>query len=170
MPAKEISLDAAKKDKLFYFVANALVYREEDGRFLLLKRAETEKAHPGKWATPGGKMEWQDFDLEKPDRLNGEILDYLGSVENLIKRETREEAGIEIKDDFKFVNSNTFIRTDGIPVVLIKLAVSYKSGEVVLEEGAFDDFAWVNLEEAKKLDCVGGICEEIEKVAEMYKK
>tara|TARA_B100000508_G_scaffold60333_2_gene47497 strand:+ start:47020 stop:47529 length:510 start_codon:yes stop_codon:yes gene_type:complete len=169
MPAKEVSIKEAKENKLFYFVANALVYRKEDGRCLLLKRSETERVHPGRWATPGGKMEWNDFDLEHPTRLNGEVLDYLDSVEALLKRETMEEAGVELNDDFKFINSNTFIRPDGIPVVLIKLAVSYKSGDVVLEEGCFDDHTWVNAEEVQKLECIDGICEEVAKTVELYK-
>ena len=170
MPAQNISLEDAKENKLFYFVANALVYREEDGRCLLLKRSETEKVHPGRWATPGGKMEWGDFDLKNPTRVNGEVLDYLDSVENLLKRETREEAGIELKDDFKFINSNTFIRPDGIPVVLLKLTVPYKSGDVVLEEGCFDDFAWVNAEEVKELACIDGVHEEVAQAISLYKK
>jgi len=170
MPAKEISIKEAKTDKLFYFVANALVYRKEDGRCLLLQRAHTEKAHPGKWATPGGKMEWEDFDLENPTRLNGEVLDYLDSVEALLKRETMEEAGIELNNDFKFINSNTFIRPDGIPVVLLKLAVSYKSGDVVLEEGCFDDHAWVNEEEVQGMECIDGIKEEVAKTVALYKE
>lgn len=169
MPAKEIRIKEAKENKLFYFVANALVYRKEDGRCLLLKRSATEKVHPGRWATPGGKMEWQDFDLNNPTRLNGEVLDYLDSVELLLKRETMEEAGIELNDDFKFINSNTFIRPDGIPVVLIKLAVSYKRGEVVLEEGCFDDHVWVNETEVQELECIDGIKEEIEKTIALYK-
>jgi len=49
MPAKKISLENAKKDKLFYFVANVIVFRETDGRCLLLKRDLREKVHPGKW-------------------------------------------------------------------------------------------------------------------------
>jgi len=46
MLADKISLDNAKKDKLFYFVANVIVYREKDGRCLILKRSENEKVHP----------------------------------------------------------------------------------------------------------------------------
>jgi len=33
MPAPEISIEKAKKDKLFYFVANVVVWRESDRRF-----------------------------------------------------------------------------------------------------------------------------------------
>lgn len=170
MAATEISLKEAKEDKLFYFVANALVYRKEDGKFLLLKRSETEKVHPGKWATPGGKMEWGDFDINNPTRRNGEVLDYLDSVENLLRREVKEEAGVDIGDTFHFINSNTFIRPDGIPVVLLKFAVEALSTEVSLEEGAFDDFIWVTEEEAQKLDCLEGICDEIRAANQAIKK
>lgn len=168
MPAKKISLENAKENKLFYFVANALVYRKEDGRCLILKRAMHEKAHPGRWATPGGKMEWDDFDITKPTRMNGEVIDFENSIEDLLRREVREEAGVEVTDDFKYINSNTFIRPDGIPVVLVKLAVSYKSGEVVLEEESFDDFAWVNASEVREYGCIDGVCEEIEKTIALF--
>lgn len=168
MPASRISLDEAKKDKLFYFVANVLVFRKEDGRCLILKRSDTEKVHPGRWATPGGKMEWGDFDLAHPTRLNGEVLDYLNSVEKLLAREAREEAGIELENDFRYINSNTFIRPDGIPVVLIKLAAPYGGGEIVLEQGAFTDFAWVNEEEVKTYPCIDGICEEVAKAVALF--
>lgn len=170
MPAQNITLEHAKQNKLFYFVANALVYRKEDSRCLILKRSMREKAHPGRWATPGGKMEWEDFDLQNPSRVNGEVLDFLNSIEDLLKRETREEAGVELEDEFHYINSNTFVRPDGIPVVLVKLAALYKSGEVVLEEGAFDDFAWVNAEEVKSYECIDGICEEVAKAISLFTK
>lgn len=34
MPAEKISLKNAKEDKLFYFVANVVIYRQKDGRCL----------------------------------------------------------------------------------------------------------------------------------------
>ena len=167
MLADKISLDNAKKDKLFYFVANVVVYREKDGRCLILKRGENEKVHPGKFATPGGKLEWKDLPLEKPSRMNGEVIDFENAVEDLLKREVMEEAGIEIENNINYINSVAFIRPDGIPVVLVKFAAKYKSGEVILEKGAFTDFAWVNEEEIYDYDCISGIAEEIEKTARM---
>ncbi|HEX9594718.1 MAG TPA: NUDIX domain-containing protein [Candidatus Saccharimonadales bacterium] len=161
MPASKISIDEAKKDKLFYFVANLVVYREEDGRCLILKRSENETAHPGKWAVPGGKMEWTDFDITKPTRINGDILDFENSVEGLLVRETLEEANIKVENDFTYLNSVTFIRPDEVPVVLVKFAARYKSGQAKPEEGAFTDVAWVNVEEIKKYDCIDGVPEEI---------
>ncbi len=169
MPAGKISIDNAKKNKLFYFVANVVIYRDSDKRCLILKRDEREKVHPGKYASPGGKLEWEDFNLAKPTRINGDVLDFEGAVEDLLKRESMEEAGVEIEDDFKYVNSVAFIRPDGIPVTMVKLAAKYKSGKIKLEEGAFTDYAWVNEEEVKNYNCVDGIKEEIAKTVNLYK-
>ena len=170
MPATNISLDQAKKDKLFYFVANVVVYRESDCRCLILKRSEREKVHPGKYAVPGGKLEWKDLPVDKPTRLNDNVLDYENAVEELLKREVLEEAGVEIEQQLKYINSVAFIRPDGIPVVLVKFAAKYKDGEVKLEEGAFTEYAWVNEEEVKKYDCIQGIDEEVRETIEMFRK
>ena len=75
MSAEKISIDNAKKEKLFYFVANVVVYRDKDKRCLILKRDEREKVHPGKYAVPGGKLEWKDLPIENPTRINEEVID-----------------------------------------------------------------------------------------------
>jgi len=170
MPAEEISLDEAKKDKLFYCVASVIPYRESDGRCLILKRDDSEKVHPGRYGVPGGKMEWDDFPIDKPTRINGEVLDYEHAVENLLKREAREEAGIELHDDFVYLDSTGFVRPDGVPVVLMKFGGRYKSGDIVLEEGCFTDYAWVNEEEIKDFECIDGICDEVTKTIERFKR
>lgn len=169
MPAKKISIDNAKGDKLFYFVANVVVHRESDGRCLILKRSENEKVHPGKYCVPGGKLEWKDMDLENPTRLNGDVLDYENAVEDLLVREVKEEAGIEIYSELKYLNSVAFVRPDETPVVLVKFAARYKSGEVKIEKEAFSGHAWVNAEEVEKYDCILGIPEEIKKTIELFK-
>ena len=74
MPADKVSVDAAKPDKLFYFVCTVVPYRTADGKCLLLKRDEREKVHPGKWGVPGGKLEHGDLDLGNPTRLNGDVM------------------------------------------------------------------------------------------------
>lgn len=168
MPAKAISTDEAKQDKLFYFVANVVVYRESDGKCLILKRDEREKVHPGKWAVPGGKLEWGDFDLKKPTRINGNVLDFENAVEGLLKRETLEEAGVEIQDYLEYINSVFFVRPDGIPVILVKFAAKYKRGEVVPEKGAFTDFAWVDKKEVEQYPCIDGIADEIKKTITIF--
>lgn len=161
MPAQKISIEHAKQDKLFYFVANVVVFREADGKCLILKRDEREKVHPGKYAVPGGKLEWKDLDIASPTRMNGDVIDFENSVEDLLCREVREEAGIEIEPRLVYINSVAFVRPDEIPVVLVKFAAKYKSGEVLLEQGAFTDHAWVNAEEIENYDCIDGIAKEV---------
>ena len=170
MPAEKISIDNAKKDKLFYFVANVVVYRDSDKKCLILKRDEREKVHPGKYAVPGGKLEWRDLDIAKKTRMNGEVIDFENAIEDLLKREVFEEAGIEIEDSFCYINSVAFIRPDETPVVLVKFATRYKSGEVKLEKGAFTDFAWVDEEEIKNYDCIDGIEDEVAKAIEIFSR
>lgn len=168
MKATKISIDNAKVDKLFYFVVNVVVYRESDKKCLILKRAMTETAHPGKYAVPGGKLEWKDLDMSKPTRMNGDIFDFENAIEDLLKREVREEAGIEIENKMSYINSVAFIRPDETPVVLVKFAGKYKSGEVKLEEGAFTDYAWVNGEEVKNYDCIDGIQSEVIQTIKLF--
>ncbi len=161
MPANKISIDQAKKDKLFYFVANAVIYRPSDGRCLILKRSEREVAHPGKYGVVGGKLEWQDLSLENPGRVHGEVLDYPGAVDDLLRREIREESGLEVKLPAKYLYTMPYIRPDGIPTVMVKYAVEYESGDVKLEEDSFSDYAWVTAEEARDYACMDGIVDEI---------
>jgi len=168
MPAQKISLKNAKENKLFYFVANVIIFRESDGRCLILKRSETEKVHPGKYCVPGGKLEWNQLDIAKPTRLNGDVLDFEDAVEELLIREAKEEAGVEIEKNLRYINSVAFVRPDEIPVVLIKFAAQYKSGEVKIEKGAFTDFAWVNADEIKNYECIKGIPEEVAKTIKLW--
>lgn len=168
MKAEKISLENAKENKLFYFVANLIIYRESDKRCLILKRSDEEKVHPGKYCVPGGKLEWENFDLNHPTRMNGDVYDFEGSLENLLRREVSEESGLEVENNFYYINSVGFVRPDGIPVMMQKFTAKYKSGEVKLEQGAFTDYAWVNKEEISKFDCIGGIREEVIKAINLF--
>jgi len=170
MPANKISIEHAKPDKLFYFVANVVVYRERDGRCLILKRDEREITHPGVYAFPGGKLEWKDMDIKHPTRMNGDVIDFENAVEDLLKRETREEAGVEIGEEFAYINSVAFVRPDEVPVIMVKLAAKYLSGEVKPEPGAFTDFVWVNAAEVKKYKCIDGVPAEVAQTIKIFKK
>ncbi len=170
MPATKISLDKAKKDKLFYFVANTIIYRESDGRCLILKRSEREIAHPGRYGVVGGKLEWKDLPVESPDHINGDILDYDNAVEKLLIREAKEESGVDVYPEFRYLLSKAFIRPDEVPVVLVKFTAKYKSGEVVPEAGAFTEYSWVNAEEVKNYPCIDGIAEEVAQAILLWQK
>jgi len=169
MPATKISITNAKQNKLFYFVANVVVYRDSDARCLIMKRDPREKVHPARYGVIGGKLEWEQMDINKPTRINGEVLDFENAVEDLLIREAKEEANIEIMGELKYINSVAFVRPDEIPVVLVKFAAKYKSGDVQPEVGAFVDYAWVNAQEVKKYDCIDGVIEEVAKTIELFK-
>ncbi len=168
MPAERISLDNAKPEKLFFVVANVVIWRPEDGRCLLLRRSAAEKVHPSKWCVPGGKLEWADLDIAHPTRLNGDVLDFENAVEKLLQREAREEAGVEIDSHLQYVNSVAYVRPDGVPTLLVKFAARYLGGEVRTEQGSFDGHAWTNSEEIKKLECIAGIPEEVAKTIALF--
>ncbi len=170
MRAKEINLKNAKQNKLFYFVANVVIYRAKDRRCLILKRDEREKVHPGKYGTPGGKLEWEELDLKKPTRMNGDVFDFEDAVEKLLVREAKEEAGVNISKELFYINSVAFVRPDGIPVILVKFAAKYLGGKVKPEVGGFTDFAWVDANEVLKYDCIRGVPQEVKKTMNLFKK
>ncbi len=169
MVATSISIDAAKPDKLFYVVTTVVIYREADGRCLILKRDEREKVHPGRWAVPGGKLEHGDLDMDRPGKLNDGVVEWGDVIEKLIERETKEEAGVEIAD-IKDIGNLVFVRPDGIPVVLLKFGAKYVGGEVVPEPGGFTEAKWVNAVEAKDYRLIEGIAEEIADTIALFTK
>ncbi len=170
--ATKISLEQAKPNKLFYIVPNAIVYRPSDRRCLLLKRSQTEKVFPGKWATTGGKLEHADFDMTKPDRiLAGDMVNFVNPIGKLLQREIREEADIKVAEAMIYTGKNILaVRPEGIPLLFMLFVATYKSGVVKPEPGAFTDFAWVNAREAKQYDCVEGVPEEIKQAIALFKK
>ncbi|MBI4022909.1 NUDIX domain-containing protein [Candidatus Berkelbacteria bacterium] len=160
-PAQAISIDQAKTEKLFYVVANVVVYRRSDGRCLLLKRHDREIVHPGKYGVIGGKFEWLDYDLAHPGRMNGSVIDFPNAIEDLLSREAMEEAGIAISRSLAYLNSVAYVRPDGVPAILVKFAAEYAGGDVKLEMGSFSDYVWANEGEAQELPCIHGIVDEI---------
>ncbi len=170
MKVDKISLDNAKLNNLFYFVANVVICRDSDGRCLLLKRSETEKVHPGKYCVPGGKLDWDDLDIKNPTRMNGDVYDFQNALENLLSREVKEECGLEIEEKPVYINSVAYIRPDGVPVMMLKFIAKYKSGEVEIEDGAITDYAWVNTDEIKNYECIAGIEKEITEAVSLFEK
>ncbi len=81
-----------EEKKLFKVVITAIVVK--DGRYLILKRSESEKKFPSRWTVPGGKLSTEDY-----IHLPKDTPDYWYNVlERTLRRETKEEAGIEIKN------------------------------------------------------------------------
>ncbi len=129
----------------------------KDGKYLITRRVLSKKRFPGKWTVPGGKLETSDYiDLPKDTEDC-----WYNVLERVVRREVREETGLEIKN-IEYVVSLALIDKEGTPVLIISCMADWESGEVVLQESETDHYAWVSLAEAKNHELIGGIYEELE--------
>jgi|TARA_Y100000310_G_C20690391_1_gene821819 8-oxo-dGTP pyrophosphatase MutT (NUDIX family) len=141
------------KNLTHYVVVTGILVK--DGKFLIAKRADWEKAFPGKWTVPGGKLEVLDYALKQKDTSTH----WYNILENLLKKEVKEETNLEIKN-IGYVTSLIYPRSDGIPCLIISLYAEPETNDLRLCK-ALTNFAWVNLEEAKNYDLIEGIYEEL---------
>ncbi|MBS3074922.1 NUDIX domain-containing protein [Candidatus Pacearchaeota archaeon] len=148
-------------NKFHYVVATGIIIK--DRKYLITKRADWEKAFPGKWTVPGGKLDINDY-VNKPKDTKEH---WYNILEVLLKREIKEETSLEI-ENIKYLTSMTFIRPDNIPVLVISLYADYLSGDVNLSND-MTSHAWVSLEEAKDYDLIEGIYEELEMLENLFK-
>lgn len=144
------------RNKAHYIVVTGILVHPETGKFLITKRADWEKAFPGRWTVPGGKMEVLDYVLKEKDTSSH----WYNVFEDLLKREVREEVGLEVKK-IGYVTSMVYIRPDKIPCLIVSLFAE-PIGESVRLCEALTEYAWVDLEEAKDYDLIEGIYEELE--------
>ena len=142
-------------NKAHYVVATCIIVK--GGKYLIAKRADWEKNSPGKWTVPGGKLETSDYQNREYDTGGNQ---WYNVVEDLVRREVKEEVGLEIKN-IGYVCSLAYLRHDGIPTVVISLFAEPVSDTVELCD-ALTEFKWVDLAEAKSVDLIDGIYEEIE--------
>ena len=141
------------KNKVHYVVVTGILIK--DGKYLITKRADWEKAFPGQWTVPGGKLEVLDYALKQKDTGSH----WYNVSENLLKKEINEEVGLEIKN-IGYVTSMVYIRPDEVPCLIISLFAEPEKGEVKLCN-ALTGYAWVSIEEAKDYDLIEGIYEEL---------
>ncbi|MBI2672460.1 NUDIX domain-containing protein [Candidatus Woesearchaeota archaeon] len=79
-------------NKAHYVTATAIIIK--DGKFLITKRSPNEKAFPNLWTVPGGKLEQKDYINKQKDTKDC----WYNAIENLLKREVKEETNLEIKN------------------------------------------------------------------------
>ncbi len=140
--------------KLFKVVITAIVVR--DGKFLVMQRSANEKKFPSRWTVPGGKLSTDDY-----TELPKDTPDYWYNVlEIALRREVREEAGIEISN-IRYVTSLADAREGDDPSLVISCLADAATSDVVCDE-SMSDFKWVTLAEAKHVDLIEGIYEELQ--------
>ena|SRR3989304_2340004 len=121
-------------------------FLQRDGKFLILRRSEKEIAHPGQWTVPGGKVEGKD------------------SILNTLKKEIKEETGLDVYEDYEFLGDGEFTRPDSYHVVIPRFLCKAKPGEVKIDKNDFTDFAWIGLDELDKYDLIPGIKKDFEQL------
>lgn len=141
------------EENLHAVTATAIIIK--DNKYLITKRALTKKTFPGLWTVPGGNLELTDY-KDKPKDTSAH---WYNILENLIKREVKEETGLEIKD-IGYLTSMTFIKPNGVPGLIFSFFANHDSGDVTLNDESIDH-AWVTLEEAKNYELIEGIYEEL---------
>jgi 8-oxo-dGTP diphosphatase len=97
-----------------WFVVNVEAAVVQDGRYLMVIRGPGETHAAGTLALIGGKIE--------NAGTAGNIL------EDTLRREIREEVGVEVQADMTYVESKAFVADDGDPVVDIVFLCRHQSG------------------------------------------
>lgn len=128
----------------------------KDGKYLITRRSPNKKRFPSMWTVPGGKLETADYvGLPKDTEFY-----WYNVLEQVLKREVREEVGLEI-DQITYVTSLATVHADGAPSLVISCMAEYVGGDVTLQLEETDQFAWVSLAEAKEYQLIDGIYDEL---------
>ncbi len=96
----------------------------KEGKVLVGKRQE--EYGRGSWSFPGGKLEF------------GE------TFEECARRETREEAGLEVGDIYFVSAINDFMSDNSKHYVTLYMRANYLSGEPHPVDGEFEEWRWVD--------------------------
>ena len=150
------------QNKAHYVVVTVIIVK--DGKYLITKRAPTEKAFPNQWTVPGGKLEASDYTKRPKDTGSH----WYNVLEDLAKREVLEETGLEVKN-MKYLTSLVYFREDNIPTIIVSLYADYIPAEIKLCD-ALTEYAWVTLEESKNYELIEGIYEELVMLDHLLKK
>ena len=149
-------------EKLHYIVVTGIIIK--DRKYLITKRSLKEAAFPGLWTVPGGKLRKSDYALLPKDTVDH----WYNVLEKLLEREVEEEVGLKIKN-IRYLLSLAYIRSDGIPSIIISLYCDYESGKIKLSDELID-YAWVTVDKLGEYKFVPGLREEIELVDKILKK
>lgn len=125
-------------------VARAIVFR--DDRVLLIKRAPEQRVAPGAWQCPVGKQE------------PGE------PIEETVRRELREETGLEVIEAVPIGTATSEFVTDGEPTTWHQhsFLVTASDDDVVLSR-EHSEYRWLALDE---LDGFGELSERVRSAIE----
>jgi 8-oxo-dGTP pyrophosphatase MutT (NUDIX family) len=148
-------------DAPHFIVATVIIVKE--GKYLALRRALHEEKFPGLWTVPGGTLDTDDYDKEPANSAGV----WYNILEKLATREVLEETGLTIKN-IRYLISLAYKKKKG-PAICISLFADYAGGEVKIDAD-HSDYKWVTLQEAKHVEFVEGIYEELLMVEDIIHK
>lgn len=154
------------KDKELHRIAMTAIIYDNNYRYLITKRAMHKKHFPGKWTVPGGGLSVDDY-INLPRTAVGDNQWYY-SLTNGLVREVKEEVGLEVGKP-EYLLDLTFIKGDGVPVLVLSYYAEYKGGDVILDEDA-TEFKWISADEVDQYELIEGIGHEIKMVDDILKK
>lgn len=113
-----------------YYIVNVEAAIYKGNQWLIIKRSEKEEHAPGILSLVGGKVE--------TDSVTSNIL------EETLRREIREEVGIEVTNDLCYLESKLFYATTGEPVVDMVFLCEYQSGEININPEEVSEAYWMS--------------------------
>jgi 8-oxo-dGTP diphosphatase len=138
------------KNNKLHIVSVVAVIRNNEGKYLVLKRSEREIAYPGMYTFPGGKIEDND------------------TIEETLIKEAKEEANLDLKPGKILLKDKSFIRPDDQTVKVFSYLCEVKNSDNIKISDDFTDYKWVTSEELKKISHVG-IEDELLQADKLYK-
>lgn len=150
-----------EKDKLNYVVVTGIIIK--NSKFLIVRRSLKEKAFPGLWTVPGGKLRKSEYIKTPKDTPDH----WYYVLEKLLAREVMEEVGLKIKN-IRYLLSLSYIRSDDFPAIIINLYCDWASGRVKLCKDLIN-YAWVTANKLENYEFAPGLREEIEMVDKVLK-
>jgi len=152
-------------DVSYAIAVTAVIYRKENGRFLITRRVPTKRKFPGKWTVPGGKLDPGDYQNLPKDAGNL----WYEVLETTVAREVKEEVGLDIKN-VDYLTSIVADYGEEVPHgFIISLIAELSGGELQIQEEELDKAEWVTAKEAEEYDLIDGIQDELW-MAEAYLK
>ncbi len=154
--------DKYDRKNAHYVVVTGIIVKK--GKYLIVKRSHNEKAFPDLWTVPGGKLATTDY----TNRLKDTSDHWYNVFEDTLHREITEEVRIKVKN-IRYLTNMSYVRSDGIPVIIVSLYADYDDGEVQLCS-SLTDYWWAELWELRLYELVPGLLGEFEMLDRLLNK
>lgn len=141
---------AYKKNNKLHIVSVVAVIRNNEDKYLVLKRSDREIAYPDMYTFPGGKVEDND------------------TIEETLVKEAKEEANLDLKPGKILLKDKSFIRPDDQTVKVFSYLCEVENFDHIKISDDFTDYKWISFKDLKSIPHVG-IEDELLQADKLYK-